>query len=46
MLLQEINAKLIQEKIAVSALDTTSEQMLAYVNSSEGKTGIAGCNTF
>lgn len=33
-------------KIAIAALDTTYEQMAAYVNNLEGETGRAGCNTF
>lgn len=46
MLLQEINTKLNQAKIAITALDTTYEQMVAYVNNLEGETGIAECNAF
>lgn len=46
MLLQEINTKLNQAKIAITALDTTYEQMVAYVNNLEGETSIAECNAF
>lgn len=46
MLLQEINTKLNQAKIAITPLDTTYEQMAAYVNNLEGETGIAECNAF
>lgn len=44
MLLQEINTKLNQAKIAITAQDTTYEQMVAHVNNLEGETGIAECN--
>lgn len=46
MLLQVINTKSNHGKIAIAALDTTYEQMAAYVNNLEGETGRAGCNTF
>lgn len=46
MLLQEINTKLNQAKIAITALDTAYEQMVAYVNKLEGEMGIAEYNAF
>lgn len=46
ILLQEINTKLEKGKIAITALDTRYEQMVAYVNNLEGERGIAECNAF
>lgn len=43
---QEINTKLEKGKIAITALDTRYEQMVAYVNNLEGERGIAECNAF
>lgn len=46
MLLQEMNTELNQAKIAITAPDTTNEQMVAYGSDLEGKTGTAECNPF